>query len=130
MMLGMSPTAALSLPVKSVCLISGDGSDKLVITFELPSGVYPWTGNSHATMEVAKGDGLRYIVTHMWGVETTIVDASYYKAKPILDGDMRARIDWTRGCIVTDSGRAVPLPQPGGREPAEETREIGHKLTT
>lgn len=108
------------LHITSICLLSGDGADKLVMTFTLPSGIYPWSGNSHATMEITKGHGLRYIVTHMWGIETTVIDTSYSRTDDRPLSERRAKIDWDRHAIVTDAGTAAPLPQPGVTPPVDD----------
>lgn len=132
-MLGMvdlirpEPGEAL-LAVTSICLLTGCGSDKLVMTFNMREGIYPWAAPAHATMEVTKGDGVQFIVTNFNGVDTTIIDTSYRADDNRPIEERKARIVWDGGVIgrdgrcyhnsiVTDAGTVTPLPGRGYRQP-------------
>lgn len=49
------------IDVGKITVLSGFGTDKIIIETDLPNGIYPYTGNATVTLEVARGTGIDYV---------------------------------------------------------------------
>lgn len=64
----------MTLEVKSVTLLLTDGADIILLSTDLPSGVYPFEGSAQFQLQVAKDQGANYIVKHFSNVPGYTID--------------------------------------------------------
>lgn len=60
--------------INDIVIVCGNGPDVVLMTSSLPSGVYPYTGNQEMKMDVAAGDGEKYVKKHFPNVPYRVVN--------------------------------------------------------
>jgi len=60
--------------IEIVAIVNGSGPDSLLLTVALPNGVYPYTGQCVARIDVAHGEGEAYMAKHFHGIPCRVVD--------------------------------------------------------
>jgi hypothetical protein len=54
----------IELEVSQIQVVTGNGTDKVLIHTSLPEGTYPYTGKAYMMLEVEKGSGAAYVLGH------------------------------------------------------------------
>lgn len=73
------------------------GPDTIILELNIPNGTFPFNGNATVKLEVAAGDGFRYLQTHFKGTRYERLEEHAY-----CDGiDLNNYYEWnvTKGII-------------------------------
>jgi hypothetical protein len=63
----------MDLKILKIKILCFSGMDEIVLTTELPSGVFPFTGNADLTLKVAHGIGEKYAEKHFPNLTATVI---------------------------------------------------------
>jgi len=64
----------VKIEVTQIVILTGSGTDKILLHTTLPEGVYPYTGNGYMTIDAARGTGYAYAKKHFPGIEPDVVN--------------------------------------------------------
>lgn len=64
----------MNIHIKSVTILRGHGTDDISIETDLPSGVYPFTGNAFVKLYVAHGLAEKYITENFPDTKFNLID--------------------------------------------------------
>jgi hypothetical protein len=61
------------IEITRIQILTGSGADQVLLHTKLPSGIFPFTGFTSLSLEVAAGSGETYVKEHFFGIPVEIV---------------------------------------------------------
>lgn len=63
----------MNVKITKIVILTGPGTDHLILHTELPEGIWPFTATATLTLYVARGKGEEYVKTHFPNVEYEVL---------------------------------------------------------
>jgi hypothetical protein len=60
------------IKITKITILTGSGTDQLILHTELPEGVWPFASTATLTLHIARGKGEEYVKTNFPNVECEI----------------------------------------------------------